>query len=178
MNGNAYRGGRIHVLRERCPTCVFRPGNLMHFADGRLADLIETNRAADSALTCHATLYTDHNAICRGFYDMEPKTTPLQLADRLGMIVFDDYPTQEDPMTTPNQDAYEAGQQAGREAIIPERPKAHPAHTLSLRLDVTVEDGTDEEVLAERLLDLLCESPWNPEQDVPGLRSFDSIEVP
>ena len=24
----------------------------------------------------------------------------------------------------------------------------------------------------------LCESPWNPEQDVPGLRSFDSIEVP
>ena len=160
----------------------------MHLADGRLGDLIESNRAADSALTCHATLYTDHNAVCRGFYDMEPKTTPLQLADRLGMIVFDDYPTQEAPVTTldPNDkakidahvaEALAAGKQAGSEAIILERPE-RAWHTVSLRVDVTVDNGVDEQVLADRLFDLLCESPWDPEQDVPGLRSFDSIEVP
>lgn len=87
MTGNAYRDGRVHVLSERCPTCVFRPGNKMSLSPGRLRDLIEQNRSNDSALTCHETLEID-NAICRGFFDLEPKTTPLQLAERIGIITF------------------------------------------------------------------------------------------
>lgn len=88
MTGNSYRNGRVHVLRERCPTCVFRPGNIMSLSPGRLRDLIEDNRANDSALTCHETLLGTDNAICRGFFELEPKTTPLQLAERLGVINF------------------------------------------------------------------------------------------
>jgi hypothetical protein len=88
MAGNAYRDGRVHVLSERCPTCVFRPGNLMALDPGRLRELIDDNRSNDSALTCHETLLTTDNAICRGFFDLEPKTTPLQIAERIGVITF------------------------------------------------------------------------------------------
>lgn len=44
------------LLAEKCSTCVFRPGNLMHLRPGRLKALIETNLAADAALICHMTL--------------------------------------------------------------------------------------------------------------------------
>lgn len=94
--GNAYRGGRVHVLAELCATCVFRPGNLMALAPGRLRELVQANVAADSALTCHSTLERDDvdNAICRGFYDRH-ETTPLQLATRLGLVEFDPVPPTE-----------------------------------------------------------------------------------
>ena len=87
---DSYRGGRVHVMREQCATCVFRPGNLMQLAPGRLADLVRENVEADSALTCHSTLYgeAEHNAVCRGFFDRHA-TTPLQLAERLGLIEWD-----------------------------------------------------------------------------------------
>lgn len=35
---------------------------------------------------------TQDNAVCRGFFDRH-KTTPLQLAERLGLVVFDPVPT-------------------------------------------------------------------------------------
>ena len=92
--GNAYRDGRVYVMRERCPTCVFRPGNKMSLSPGRLRDLIDSNRENDSALTCHETLDID-NAICRGFFDLEPKTTPLQIASRMGLINLMDLPCRE-----------------------------------------------------------------------------------
>lgn len=92
--------GRVHVLADRCTTCVFRPGNLMHLNPGRLKDLIETNTASGSALTCHATL-ADWDApappaVCRGFYDAHP-TPPLLLAAALDMITFDPAPPPERP---------------------------------------------------------------------------------
>lgn len=54
---------RPQLLAERCSSCVFRLGNLMHLAPGRRA-----------ALICHQTLsYGDHpeigEAVCRGYYD-------------------------------------------------------------------------------------------------------------
>lgn len=43
----------------------------MRLADGRLADLIESNRRTGSMLICHATLYEPgiEQAMCRGFWD-------------------------------------------------------------------------------------------------------------
>jgi hypothetical protein len=84
-----YHHGRVHVRSEMCATCVFRPGNLMHLAPGRLAELVKQNVDADSALTCHSTLYgqADQEAVCRGFFDRH-KTAPLQLAERLGVVAF------------------------------------------------------------------------------------------
>lgn len=89
---NAYRDGRVHVRAERCSTCVFRPGNLMQLAPGRLADLIRENVDADSALICHQTLpeydADVDQAVCRGFFDRHA-TAPLQIAERLDLIEWD-----------------------------------------------------------------------------------------
>jgi len=68
---------RPRLLRERCPTCVFRPGNRMRLSEGRLADLIESNRAVGAMLICHATLYEPGvaQAMCRGFWDAYAETS-------------------------------------------------------------------------------------------------------
>lgn len=67
-----------------CSTCIFRQGNLMQLNSGRVRDMIDTAKSKDSAITCHQTLDGD-NAVCRGFFDRYP-TTPLQLAERLGLV--------------------------------------------------------------------------------------------
>jgi hypothetical protein len=82
--GNIYRNGRVHVKREMCPTCVFRPGNLMHLNAGRLREMVDQARANESTIVCHDTLDGD-NAACRGFFDRYP-TAPLQIAERLEML--------------------------------------------------------------------------------------------
>jgi hypothetical protein len=82
---NVFRNGRVYVCREECPTCVFRPGNLMDLRSGRVRQMVDEARAHDSAIVCHETLDGD-NAACRGFFDRFP-TQPLQIADRLGLIV-------------------------------------------------------------------------------------------
>ena len=87
MSFRVFRDGRVHVQAEMCPTCIFRPGNLMHLNSGRLRDIVGEARAADSTIVCHATLGDPaRHAACRGFFDLEPRTTPLQVAERLGMI--------------------------------------------------------------------------------------------
>lgn len=65
--------GKVRVLRKRCTTCVFRPGNLMHLEPGYLEELIRYNVNAGALLTCHQTLpYGDHPdfgpAVCAGFW--------------------------------------------------------------------------------------------------------------
>jgi len=87
-----FHNNRVHVLTEKCATCVFRPGNLMRLAPGRLADLIATNVDAGSALQCHDTLpYGEHPtaepAICRGFWDSQRERVPvLRLAQMMDIV--------------------------------------------------------------------------------------------
>lgn len=77
------------VLSERCATCVFRPGNLMHLRPGRLRDLVDRNLAAGALLTCHDTLsHGDHpdagEAACRGFWDRyAPATNLFRVMERV-----------------------------------------------------------------------------------------------
>lgn len=98
MKPGPYRGGRIHVLAQRCSTCVFRPGNLMYLEPGRLADLIEQNRSRDTALTCHQTLvnnadYDADPAVCRGYFDAyQHDITPLRMAVTMNLIEEDPTP--------------------------------------------------------------------------------------
>jgi len=67
---NVYRNGRVHVQREMCSTCIFRPGNLMHLRSGRVKGMIEETKGEDGAtIICHQTLDATDNAVCRGFYD-------------------------------------------------------------------------------------------------------------
>lgn len=66
--------GRPQLLREKCATCLFRPGDPMRLGAERIRDVIQANRATGALLTCHQTLsYGDHpevgQAACRGYVD-------------------------------------------------------------------------------------------------------------
>lgn len=81
----------VRVMAERCPTCIFRPGNLMHLDPGRVKEMLDGIRENDGCIPCHDTLGDPLQAVCRGQYEAH-KTQPLQIAERLGMIVEWDRP--------------------------------------------------------------------------------------
>lgn len=64
-----YREGKIHVCAEKCPTCIFRPGNIMQLDAGLVKRMIKRALKHDSAITCHDTI-GESEAICRGFFDL------------------------------------------------------------------------------------------------------------
>jgi hypothetical protein len=85
--------GEVRVCREMCPTCVFRPGNLMHLSAGRLREMIQTAQAGESGIVCHSTLDLEEAAICRGFWDRYHQTVwTLRLAAGLGVVRDFDLP--------------------------------------------------------------------------------------
>lgn len=88
---NVVREDGVHVCKRMCKTCIFRPGNLMSLEDGRVEQMVADATAMDGCIPCHSTLDEPVQAICRGFYDKHP-TQPLQIAGRLGFVVFDDLP--------------------------------------------------------------------------------------
>ena len=85
-----YRDGRLHVMADRCSSCVFRPGNPMRLEEGRLADLVEANVARGAALICHQTTYEQDErgeAVCRGFADAYADDVPaLRFAEEWGLV--------------------------------------------------------------------------------------------
>lgn len=85
-----YSGGLVHVLRERCASCVFRPGNPMQLQPGRVAGMVAEAVENGGAITCHETLFgqSEQEAVCRGFYDAHGhRVLALELAPRLGVLV-------------------------------------------------------------------------------------------
>lgn len=91
--------GGLPVLREKCATCIFRPGNRMHLRPGRVDDMVREALANGGHITCHATLaYCDPQpageAVCRGFYDVHgPDSNLIRIAHRLGVVREVDVPT-------------------------------------------------------------------------------------
>jgi len=102
-----FRDGKVHVLSEKCSTCVFRQGNVMNLPPGRLTGMVKESIAQDSAITCHQTLpygayEVEGQAVCRGFFDKHgDKVMPLRLANGMGLIEEQDPPT-----TKKNQQAH------------------------------------------------------------------------
>lgn len=79
-------GGKPLLFAEKCATCVFRPGNPMHLAEGRLADLTEQNRKTGSMLICHTTTYgqAGREVMCRGYWDAYASSSVVpQMMERL-----------------------------------------------------------------------------------------------
>jgi hypothetical protein len=97
---------RLHVMADRCRTCVFRPGDLMHLGPGRLREIVEANMAAEAALTCHSTLLYGQEsrlppAICNG-YARHPaarlRSLGLRLARSLHLFTYHLPPREEFPV--------------------------------------------------------------------------------
>lgn len=88
---NNFRDGRVHVVSKKCSTCIFRPGNLMGLRAGRVKGMVEESIESGGVITCHKTLGTDANAICRGYYDSYGEVIPvLKIAAELDMIDEDE----------------------------------------------------------------------------------------
>lgn len=102
--------GAVAVLSEKCRTCVFRPGNLMHLAPGRLRRLVESNLAAGALLTCHDTLpYGPHpeagEAVCRGFWDRyRERTNVWRVMERLSAALGIPWWREVPPPTNPTEE--------------------------------------------------------------------------
>lgn len=82
---NVASGGVVRVMRERCSTCIFKPGNLMHLQPGRVRAMLARVRHDQGCIPCHKTLDRKEQAVCRGQFDTA-KTDPLQIAERLNRI--------------------------------------------------------------------------------------------
>ena len=92
---NVYRDGKVHVLRDECATCIFRPRERP--VDGaRVAQMVrDTKDEPGATVVCHSTLYRDdvQHAICRGWYDrLGDRDEVLRLARAMGVIAEDDAP--------------------------------------------------------------------------------------
>ena len=97
--------GKTRLLSRECATCIFKPGNRMHLAPGRLKQLVAEARADDHGyIVCHSTLpYAGSPippAICRGFADRYP-TVQLRLIAALWGFVEVDPPEPAEPAGTP-----------------------------------------------------------------------------
>jgi hypothetical protein len=78
----------VHVMAERCASCIFRPGNLMHLRAGRMADLTQQTDAADTNVICRQTLDRPVGAFCAGSVERRAGQA-VRMAYRLSMIVPD-----------------------------------------------------------------------------------------
>ena len=89
----------VHVLSEKCETCIFRPHNLMQLQQGRVKGMVEGAIEDQGTIPCHSTIYDPdvEPAICRGFWDSyRDRVDLLQLAERLDAVVYDNPPNKED----------------------------------------------------------------------------------
>lgn len=90
-----YRGGQVHVLADKCSTCIFRPGNPMRLPAGRRRAMVAEALGGGGAIICHSTLGSAvvAPAVCRGFWDRHGwKVVALRLAVALRVVVFDPVP--------------------------------------------------------------------------------------
>ncbi|MFB7742468.1 hypothetical protein [Streptomyces sp. NPDC056132] len=72
----------LRVCAHRCSTCIFRAGNLMNLAPGRVAGMVKKAVEVEGHVVCHKTLGTDTPAICEGFAS-HPQGRVASLALRL-----------------------------------------------------------------------------------------------
>lgn len=97
---DVYRDGRIHVLNDRCATCIFRPGDLMHLQPGRVKEMVTSAIRNESVIPCHSTIYDPavKPAICRGYWDAyRNEVVALRLAQVMDIVVEDPAPPKEGP---------------------------------------------------------------------------------
>jgi hypothetical protein len=91
-----WRDGRLWVLTDKCGTCIFRPGNLMHLAPGDRDRMVDACIERQSPIVCHQTL-DGPRSVCRGFYDLHRQDiVPLVLAEAMNLIEFDLPPAEDD----------------------------------------------------------------------------------
>lgn len=83
----------VRVLARLCDTCIYRPGNLMNLAPGRVRQLAAEALAANGHIVCHSTLPASappgtKGAICKGFANAHGNAIfALRIGAAFGRIV-------------------------------------------------------------------------------------------
>jgi hypothetical protein len=91
-----YRDGKLHVMSDKCSSCIFRSvndGRIRGLRAGRVGEMVTEARANESVIPCHQTIHMDDEkpAVCRGYYDNSRKLViALRLAVALDIIKFVD----------------------------------------------------------------------------------------
>jgi hypothetical protein len=96
VSHDIFRDGQVHVLSEKCATCIFTKHRPVE--GDRVAQMVrDTKDDPGATVPCHSTLYRPNkqeNAICRGWYDrFAEQDEVLRLAHSHGIITFDPPPT-------------------------------------------------------------------------------------
>lgn len=79
------RDGAVFIMRNRCETCIFHPGNRMHLKPGVVAEMKRSADERGTCIVCHEGMDTPQAAVCRGYYDSH-NSALLQVAERLLLI--------------------------------------------------------------------------------------------
>lgn len=85
---NVFNNGKVHVMPEKCSTCIFRPGNLMTLQPGRVKGMVDSCLEEGGVIPCHKTIHgqREQEAVCRGFFDSYKDQVPgLLWAEELGI---------------------------------------------------------------------------------------------
>lgn len=82
-----YRDGKVHVMADHCPTCIYGPNSPVSTerVRGMLDYCVRDNRITP----CHEWMDTKTPAICHGLY-ATGRVGMLQIAERMGAIVLDE----------------------------------------------------------------------------------------
>ncbi len=87
-----WRDGKLWVLNDKCKTCIFRPGNLMHLDEGRVEEMVAGCIAENTVIACHKTL-DGPRSVCRGLWDVHRTEIPiLWMAVAFNVVAYDDPP--------------------------------------------------------------------------------------
>lgn len=81
------RNNGVWVMAEKCATCIFRPGNLMHLNDGTVGRMKKSADERGTCIVCHEVMNGETSAVCRGYYDNH-QSQLLQIAERMGIVRF------------------------------------------------------------------------------------------
>ena len=80
-----FRDDAIWVRSQKCDTCIFHPGNLMHLNPGVVAEMKRGADERGTCIVCHEGMHSDKAAVCRGYYDSH-QSALLQVAERMGIV--------------------------------------------------------------------------------------------
>lgn len=100
LQPDPYRDGRVHVMSDKCSTCVFHPGNRMNLSPGRLKGMTDHVQESGVVFSCHQTLpysgakHREHyggSALCAGAMEAYGDRSPqIQLALAMDVVTYVD----------------------------------------------------------------------------------------
>lgn len=87
-----FQDGKLKVMAKRCEECLYTKNRIV--ADASAATILKKLAVEESYFICHKFSIAGESGVCRGFYGSAHSCQLVQVAQRLGAVVFinpDDY---------------------------------------------------------------------------------------